>query len=60
MADLPLSVQKKKTFRDILKKDGLLEQQQKFVQRGENEKAALALPGHVTGRTDFDREMIVF
>lgn len=57
MADLPLGIQKKKTFRDILKKDGLLEQQQKFVQRGENEKAALALTGHVTGRTDFDREM---
>ena len=34
-----------------------MEQQQKFVQRGENEKAALALTGHVTGRTDFDREM---
>ena len=31
MADLPYSVQKKKTFRDILKKDGLIEQQQKFV-----------------------------
>lgn len=57
MADLPVDIQKKKTFRDILKKDGLLEQQQKFVQRGENEKAALALVGHVTGRTDFDREM---
>lgn len=57
MADLPVDIQKKKTFRDILKKDGLLEQQQKFVQRGENEKAALALVGHITGRTDFDREM---
>lgn len=57
MADLPLAVQKKKTFRDILKKDGLLEQQQKFVQRGEHEKEALALTGHVTGRTDFDRDM---
>ena len=57
MADLPVDIQKKKTFRDMLKKDGLLEQQQKFVQRGENEKAALALVGHVTGRTDFDREM---
>ena len=57
MADLPVDIQKKKTFRDLLKKDGLLEQQQKFVQRGENEKAALALVGHVTGRTDFDKEM---
>lgn len=57
MADLPYSVQKKKTVRDILKKDGLLEQQAKFVKRGEYEKEALALVGHVTGRTDFDREM---
>ncbi len=56
MADLPADVQKKKTFRDILKKDGLIEQQQKFAERGKNEKEALALVGHVTGRTDFDRE----
>jgi glycosyltransferase involved in cell wall biosynthesis len=56
MADLPLSVQKKKTLRDILKKDGLVEQQEKFIKRGENEKEALAMVGHVTGRTDFDRE----
>lgn len=57
MADLPYSVQKKKTFRDILKKDGLSDQQAKFVKRGEYEKEALSLVGHVTGRTDFDREM---
>lgn len=57
MADLPYSVQKKKTFRDILKKDGLFDQQAKFAKRGEYEKEALAMVGHVTGRTDFDREM---
>ena len=57
MADLPYSVQKKKTFRDILKKDGLFDQQAKFAKRGEYEKEALSLVGHVTGRTDFDREM---
>lgn len=57
MADLPYSVQKKKTFRDILKKDGLFEQQAKFAKRGEYEKEALSMVGHVTGRTDFDREM---
>ncbi|MDE7478689.1 MAG: glycosyl transferase 4, partial [Lachnospiraceae bacterium] len=57
MADLPHSVQKKKTFRDILKKDGLFEQQAKFAKRGEYEKEALSLVGHVTGRTHFDREM---
>ncbi len=57
MADLPYSVQKKKTFRDILKKDGLFDQQAKFAKRGEYEKEALSMVGHVTGRTDFDREM---
>lgn len=56
MADLPLAIQKKKTFRDIVKRDGLLEQQEKFIQRGEYEKEALAMVGHVTGRTDFDKE----
>lgn len=57
MADLPPAVQKKKTLRDMLKKDGLFEQQAKFKKRGEYEKEALSLVGHVTGRTDFDREM---
>lgn len=57
MANLPYSVQKRKTFRDYVKKDSLMEQQQKFYQRGENEKEVLKLVGHVTGRTDFDREM---
>lgn len=57
MADLPLAAQKKKTVRDILKKDGLFQQQEKFKKRGEYEKEALSLVGHVTGRTDFDREM---
>lgn len=58
MADLPYSVQKKRTFRDIVKKDSLAQQQEKFVKRGEYEKEALSLVGHVTGRTDFDREMM--
>ncbi|MBQ7944656.1 MAG: glycosyltransferase [Lachnospiraceae bacterium] len=57
MAGLPYSVQKKRTFRDILKKDGLQQQQQKFVQRGKNEIEAIKLTGHITGRTDFDREV---
>lgn len=57
MADLPFSVQKRKTFRDFLKKDGLLEQKQKFVMRGENETEALKRTNHITGRTDFDRDL---
>lgn len=57
MADLPYSVQKRKTFRDRLRKDSLAEQQEKFEKRGEYEKEALQMVSHVTGRTDFDREM---
>lgn len=57
MADLPPAVQKKRTLRDMLKKDGLFQQQEKFKKRGEYETEALSLVGHVTGRTDFDREM---
>ena len=55
MADLPESICKKKTFRDIIKKDGLLEQQQKFEQRSKYEQEALSMAAHVTGRTDFDK-----
>ena len=54
MANLPLRVQKSKTFRDILKKDSLKKQEQKFVQRGEYEKLALKNISHVTGRTHWD------
>lgn len=56
MADLPQTVQHKRTFRDVIKKDGLIQQQEKFIQRGKYEIEALGLVGHVTGRTDFDRE----
>lgn len=58
MANLPVDVQKKKTFRDMIKKDGLIEQQQKFAKRGEYEKEALLGTNHVTGRTDFDKDYI--
>lgn len=56
MAGLPLWVQKKVTFRDFIRRDSLKEQQKKFVSRGENEREAIKLAGHITGRTSFDRE----
>ncbi len=56
MADLPKEVISRKTFRDWLKKDGILQQQEKFRIRGEREKEALKGVLHITGRTDFDRE----
>ena len=58
MANLPLGVQKSKTFRDILKKDSLVEQEQKFIKRGLYEKEALKNVSHVTGRTKWDYDSV--
>lgn len=54
-ADLPETVIDSVTFRDLVKKDSLKQQQQKFARRGEQEIAAIRLAGNVTGRTDWDR-----
>lgn len=54
-ANIPLAIQKKKTFRDVVKKDTIVLQREKFVKRGEYEKKALALAGHIAGRTGWDR-----
>ncbi|MFR6329595.1 MAG: hypothetical protein ACLUOI_12715 [Eisenbergiella sp.] len=53
MADLPARVQEKATFRDILRKDSL-RQQEKFRIR-ENGNARCCRDANVTGRTEFDR-----
>ena len=58
MANLPIKVQKEKTFRDILKKDSLMEQEQKFIKRGTYEKEALKNVSHVTGRTKWDFDSV--
>lgn len=55
MADLPLEVADSRTLRDVLKKDSLTEQQQKFYARAEREKKLLLLTSHITGRTQFDK-----
>ena len=55
MADLPIEIQSQVSFRDWLKKDSMKQQQEKFFIRGEREKEALKLCGHVTGRTEFDK-----
>ena len=56
MARLPEKVWNQVTLRDFLKRDSLKQQREKFVLRGENEKEAIRLAGHITGRTRFDRE----
>ncbi len=56
MAGLPEKVQKSVTFRDLVRRDSLKKQQEKFVLRGRNEAEALRGCGNITGRTRFDRE----
>lgn len=58
MADLPVQVQKRFLFRDLLKWDNIQLQQQKFFKRGIHEKEALKLANHVTGRTEWDKKVI--
>lgn len=54
-ADLPEETVRSVTFRDLVKKDSIREQQRKFALRGEHEKEAIGLAGNITGRTAWDR-----
>jgi len=56
-ADLPASVVKSVTLRDLLRKDSIRQQQQKFVRRSQREEMTIRLAGHITGRTAFDRSV---
>ena len=51
---LPEKVCRGSTFRDLLRKDNILQQQEKFVLRGQLETKALEKLQHVIGRTDWD------
>ena len=53
---IPANVIADETFRDVVKQDGMVKQQEKFARRAEHERALFALIGHVTGRTKFDKE----
>jgi len=55
---IPVKICQRKTFRDWLKRDNILEQQEKFMLRGANEKAALMLTGNIAGRTAWDRSVL--
>ncbi|MBR1771965.1 MAG: glycosyltransferase [Lachnospiraceae bacterium] len=54
-ANLPESLTRSATPRDLAKRDDLRSQQRKFALRGEMEYEAIRLAGNVTGRTDWDR-----
>lgn len=55
LANLPEDVVKTVTFRDRIKGDSILQQQEKFRKRGEHEIEAIRLAGNVSGRTAWDR-----
>lgn len=55
LADLPKEVYESRTFRDILKKDSILQQKDKYTKRGEMEIKTTRIAGNITGRTDFDK-----
>lgn len=52
---VPEAVQKRYTFRDLLRQDNIRQQQKKFVLRGDMEVQALQILRHVIGRTDWDK-----
>ena len=54
-ANLPQQVRNSATLRDLLRKDTLSLQHEKFVRRGEMEIEAVKLAGNVTGRTHWDK-----
>lgn len=54
VASLPEGVIESKTFRDVLKQDSILQQQEKFAKRGDHEREAVKNVGHITGRTQWD------
>lgn len=51
---IPENVQKRYTFRDLVRRDNILQQRKKFRLRGELEVQALQKVRHVIGRTDWD------
>ena len=53
---IPAKACKKSTFRDLIRKDNILQQQEKFRLRGELETKALQKLHHVIGRTDWDHD----
>ena len=51
---IPEKACRRSTFRDFIRKDNLLQQQEKFVLRGKLETKTLEQLHHVIGRTDWD------
>ena len=52
---IPEKVQRSATFRDIVRRDNIRQQREKYVLRGRMEAQAMKTLSHVIGRTDWDR-----
>ena len=52
---VPYAIQRKSSFRDLVRKDNILQQQEKYALRGALEVKALEKAAHIMGRTDWDR-----
>jgi len=57
-AGLPQRVVRGTTFRDLVRRDSIYRQREKYVVRGAFETAALQKTKHVIGRTDWDRACV--
>lgn len=55
---VPESVQRRSTFRDLVRRDNIRQQKKKFALRGELEVKALKKARHVIGRTDWDKACV--
>ena len=53
---IPEKVAKQYTFRDLMRRDNIKAQQEKFVLRGKMEKESVQKLSHVIGRTSWDRK----
>ena len=58
-ADLPQKVIEARTFRDVVRKDHIKLQAEKFFRRGIYEEVALGMSHNITGRTPWDREYVL-
>lgn len=56
---IPADVCRGSTFRDLLRKDNVLQQQEKFVLRGAMETKSLEKLHHVIGRTHWDHDCVL-
>lgn len=58
-SDLPENVINRRTLRDVLRRDSIIQQKNKYLARAGFEKEVLSLASNVGGRTDFDHDYAV-